>query len=141
VAAPNPYRDLGAWLKSLQEKQDLLRAEYEEARQTEEDLKKRRIAKADELHLVQQKIAEAKKLREKAPNGNGADPFLEVSDHAALQYLALYKSLDVDSVREEVRHMLHGRIENILNLSTSTIRVGDKRFVVRDGKVISVLRD
>jgi hypothetical protein len=66
----------------------------------------------------------------------GRRPHPVVTDHAVLRYLERALGLDVEAVRAEVE----ARVETGLHHGAGKVVVGGMRYVLRDGRVVTVQR-
>lgn len=133
----HPVPTLHQRLRSLREKERLLREQHDEAKIVEADHRARRISLGEQLDEVQHEIRRVR--REIESNPAPADQSLEVTDRALLQYLLEVKGFDLDRVREEILDSIADAPEQVISLSTSAFRSGDRMMLVRDGKVVGIL--
>lgn len=124
-------------LRQLREKERLLREQHDEAKIVEADQRAKRISLGEQLDEVQHEIRRVRREIEASPVSE--DLSLEVTDRALLQYLLEVKGFDLESVREEILDSIAESPEQIISLSTSAFRAGDRMMLVRDGKVVGIL--
>ena len=129
-------------IEQLQLRKETVEQEFAEVKDEEETLREQRIAKGDELHTLQRKIRDARKVLEKsARNGDGSSYPYDVKNRALIEYMEFVKGIDIDSLRTEIVDALSAKEPTtVVSFSTSLYDYEGVRFVVRDGVIEGIIR-